>query len=81
MSFQQLSSLSLIALLSACALSSNGDATYHPSIILQGVDLRQYETDRRGCESSVERNPSNLESTNQIRFRECLISKGYKLMS
>ncbi|WP_333845767.1 hypothetical protein [Limnohabitans sp.] len=43
--------------------------------------MQKFEKDRSDCEQSVKNAPSNMESTNSIRFKECLVKKGYKLMS
>ncbi len=64
--------------LSACSTVSE---PYHPVILEQGVDMQKFRVDRNTCERAVTEKPSNLESTNNIRFRECLIGKGYKLLS
>jgi hypothetical protein len=78
--FTIISSITLL-LITACQSSSSSSATYNPSIITDGVDMKQYEIDKRNCLLEIQRSYANIESTNQIRFRECLIGKGYKLMS
>ena len=66
--------------LSACGSTSSGQGAYRPAIIQEAVDMDKYEADRSSCEKAVRQNPSNMESTNSIRFRECLVNKNYKLL-
>jgi len=66
--------------LSACGSTSSNQGAYHPAIIQEAVDMDKYEADRSSCEKAVRQNPSNMESTNSIRFRECLVNKNYKLL-
>lgn len=66
--------------LSACGSMSSSASAYHPAIIQEAVDMDKYEADRSSCEKAVRQNPSNMESTNSIRFRECLVNKNYKLL-
>lgn len=67
-----------LLILSACSTVSD---PYHAVILEQGVDIQKFRVDRNACERAVVEKPSNLDSTNSIRFRECLIGKGYKLLS
>ena len=69
------------ALFAACGTSKTYSDGYRPSIIDNRVDRHQYEQDRSHCERRVKESPSNLESTNNIRFRECLLRQGYQLLS
>ncbi len=69
------------ALFTACGTSKTYSDGYRPSIIDNRVDRHQYEQDRSHCERRVKESPSNLESTNNIRFRECLLRQGYQLLS
>lgn len=69
------------ALLTACSGTPTKHSPYRPAIIENAVDMNQYEKDRSDCEQSVTKAPSNMESTNSIRFKECLVKKGYKLLS
>jgi hypothetical protein len=64
--------------LSACTTANHA---FQSVIIEQGVDMQKFKADRSACEQLVTEKPSNLESTNSLRFRECLINKGYRLMS
>jgi hypothetical protein len=66
--------------LSACGSTSSGQGAYRPAIIQEAVDMDKYEADRSSCEKAVRQNPSNMESTNSIRFRDCLVNKNYKLL-
>ena len=69
------------ATLAACGTTASKYNPYRPAIIENSVDMNQYEKDRSDCEQSVTSAPSNMESTNNTRFKECLVKKGYKLMS
>jgi uncharacterized protein YaiI (UPF0178 family) len=69
------------AALAACGTTTSRGNPYRPAIIENAVDMNQYEKDRSDCEQSVTKSPSNMESTNDIRFKECLVKKGYKLLS
>jgi predicted outer membrane protein len=65
---------------SACGTTTKHNP-YRPAIIENAVDMNQFEKDRSDCEQSVTKAPSNMESTNSIRFKECLVKKGYRLLS
>jgi PBP1b-binding outer membrane lipoprotein LpoB len=67
--------------ITACAATPSRHNPYRPAIIENAVDMNQYEKDRSDCEQSVTKAPSNMESTNSIRFKECLVKKGYRLLS
>ncbi len=69
--------------LPACTAGLTGTPglNYEPVIILKGVDPVQYEKDRSSCENLTKQNAANYELTNVIRFRQCLVDRGYKLMS
>ncbi len=70
-------------LLTACAANPGGilGLDYYPAILLKEIDPVRYEKDRMSCESFVKQNATNYEPTNIVRFRQCLIDRGYKLMS
>lgn len=70
-----------VFLLVACGSTSSNNGAYRPAILENAVDMNKYEQDRSDCERSVKNAPSNMESTNSIRFRECVTKKGYKLLS
>jgi succinate dehydrogenase/fumarate reductase-like Fe-S protein len=67
--------------LTACGAIPANHNPFRPAIIENAVDMNQYEKDRSDCEKGVTNAPSNMESTNSLRFRDCLVKKGYKLMS
>ena len=69
------------ALLAACGSVKTSPDGYRPSIVDNRLNMQQYEQDRSHCERLVKQSPSNLESTNNIRFRECLLNQGYQLLS
>jgi len=68
-------------LLAACGAIPANQNPFRPAIIENAVDMNQYEKDRSDCEKTITSAPSNMESTNSIRFKECLVKKGYKLLS
>ncbi len=73
---------SLLCLLtSACSSVSNVSVDFHPQIMTNGVDMRQYDKDRSACERDTLDHPSKMESNMHVRFRKCLIDKGYVLLS
>jgi hypothetical protein len=67
--------------ITACAATPSRHNAYRTAIIEAGVDMNQFEKDRSDCEQNVTKAPSNMESTNSIRFKECLVKKGYRLLS
>lgn len=54
---------------------------YHPVPMEQGVNGLQYEADRQACETRIKHSPTNYELNDVIRFRRCLVDKGYRLLS
>ena len=75
--------LVLTGLMSACTTGHGGTAglNYHPAIIEKNVDPVVYEKDRMQCEQQSHQKVSNYEPTQLIQFRQCLIDRGYKLLS
>jgi hypothetical protein len=69
-----------VLLISACSAMSSNQGAYRPAIMQEAIDMDKYEQDRSDCEQAVKQSPSNMESTNSIRFRECLVKKNYKLL-
>ena len=69
-----------VLLISACSNMSSNQGAYRPAILQEAVDMDKYEQDRSDCEQAVKQSPSNMESTNSIRLRECLVKKNYKLL-
>jgi len=64
----------------ACGTTASNAGAYRPAIMQNGVNMDKYEQDRSECEQAVKQSPSNMESTNSVRFRECLAKKNYKLL-
>jgi len=62
------------------AVSSSG--SYNP-LTLESVDANKYKSDKQQCFKQVEaeNESSMMEQFNIIKFRECLVKKGYVLMS
>jgi ABC-type uncharacterized transport system auxiliary subunit len=79
--FLKLAAILCAAFLAACGATPSKQDAYRPAILENAVDMQKFEKDRSDCEQSVKNAPSNMESTNSIRFKECLVKKGYKLMS
>lgn len=72
------------AVLGACASSPGATGwahAYHPVIMEQGVNGLRYEADRQACEAQARAHASNYEPSNVARFRQCLLNKGYRLLS
>jgi hypothetical protein len=80
-SLVKLTTIMCAVFLTACGATPTKHSPYRPAIIENAVDMKQYEKDRSECEQSVTKAPSNMESTNSIRFKECLLKKGYRLLS
>jgi hypothetical protein len=61
-------------------VSSSG--SYNP-LTLESVDANKYKSDKQQCFKQVEAETesSMMEQFNVIKFRECLVKKGYVLMS
>ena len=70
-----------VVFLSACGAIPANRNPFQPAIIENAVDMNQYGKDRSDCEKTIINAPSNMASTNNIRFKECLVRKGYKLLS
>ena len=68
-------------LLVACSSIGSVSVDFHPQIMTNGVDMRQYERDRSACERDTLDHPSKMESNMHVRFRKCLTDKGYVLLS
>ncbi len=71
--------LVLLGALMGCA-SPQGADTVPQRLNSPGVDDPSYERDRAECEAQVLRAPSNYPLTDRVRFRQCLIDKGYRLL-
>ena len=54
---------------------------YKPAVLQKDVDAPQYEKDRSLCERESRQKATNYELTNVAMFRQCLVDRGYKLMS
>jgi len=77
----KLTTILFVATLAACGATASKHNPYRPAIIESDVDMNQYEKDLSDCEQNVKSAPSNMESTNSFRFKDCLVKKGYKLLS
>lgn len=73
--------LVVLTTLVGCGSVSTADLGYRPLIMEQGVDLPRYEREREACEAQSQRTPSNYPPTELMRFRQCLLDKGYRLLS
>ena len=62
------------------AVSSSG--SYNP-LTLESVDANKYKSDKQQCYKQVEAETetSMMEHFNIVKFRDCLVKKGYVLMS
>lgn len=71
------------SLLTACSGTHQemSGLDYRPAVLLKDVDPSQYENDRAFCERESRQKATNYELTNVAMFRQCLIDRGYKLMS
>ena len=78
-----------LLILQGCATlnprSLNSDASsgsYNP-LTLESVDANKYKADKQQCYKQVEAEieTSMMEHFNIIKFRDCLVKKGYVLMS
>jgi hypothetical protein len=77
----KLTMIFFVATLAACGAIVSQQNPYRPAIMENAVDMNQFEKDLSDCEKNVKSAPSNMESTNSFRFRECLVKKGYQLLS
>ena len=70
-----------LALWGCAATSGFETGQYNP--VIDGPESRgvRYETDRQACETQVKASPSNYAPNNVVRFRQCLLAKGYRLLS
>lgn len=81
--------LFMIVFLQACAtqhlgplISESSSSDYNP-LTTDNVDAKRYQADKQQCYKQVQ-DQSELKMSdryNVIKFRECLVQKGYVLMS
>lgn len=77
--------LAVLACISACSSGINPsyDVLLIPDVNLKGQELQRYQNDVQTCQKEIIQIYKNkLDSRNKmIDFRECLIRKGYLLLS
>jgi hypothetical protein len=69
--------------LNRASLSSNASPGSYNPLTLESVDANKYKADKQQCYKQVEAETetSMMEHYNIIKFRDCLVKKGYVLMS
>ena len=65
------------------SLNSNSSSGSYNPLTLESVDANNYKADKQQCYKQVEAETeaSMMEHFNIIKFRDCLVKKGYVLMS
>jgi hypothetical protein len=65
------------------SLNSDASSGAYKPLTLESVDANKYKADKQQCYKQVEAESetSMMEHYNIIKFRECLVKKGYVLMS
>ena len=61
---------------------TSGSGDYNP-LTLQSVDMEKFRADKQSCFKQVETETSKdmAQNYNIMKFRQCLIQKGYVLLS
>jgi hypothetical protein len=78
-----------LVLFQGCTTANNGVLTQHSSSgsynpqTIDSVDPNKYKADKQQCYKQVETvtPTSMMEHSNIIKFRDCLVKKGYVLLS
>jgi len=69
--------------LNRTSLNSESSTGSYDPLTLESVDANKYKADKQQCYKQVETETetSMMEHFNIIKFRECLVKKGYVLLS